>query len=120
LPYPGFPTDLQAPMMTLMATAQGTSVLTERIYPDRFTHVAELNRMGAAITRQGASAVIKGVSCLSGAPVVGSDLRGTAALLLAGLAAESQTELRGLEHLRRGYENFEEQLVRVGAKIRRV
>jgi UDP-N-acetylglucosamine 1-carboxyvinyltransferase len=119
LPYPGFPTDLQAPIMALLATAQGTSMITEKIYPDRFLHVAELNRMGAWIVRQGASAIVKGVERLSGAPVVGSDLRATAALVLAGLAAEDQTQLEGLEHLQRGYQDFEEQLARVGARIRR-
>ncbi|MBI4343380.1 MAG: UDP-N-acetylglucosamine 1-carboxyvinyltransferase [Candidatus Omnitrophica bacterium] len=120
LPYPGFPTDLQAPMMALLAVARGTSVLTEKVYPDRFMHVAELNRMGASIVRQGATAIVKGVGRLSGAPVVGSDLRAAAALLLAGLAAEHQTELQGIEHLQRGYQNLEEQLVRLGARIRRV
>ena len=120
LPFPGFPTDLQAQMMALMSVAQGMSVLTERVYPERFMHISELNRMGAHITREGASAVVKGVGRLSGAPVVGSDLRASAALILAGLAAENLTELRGLEHLERGYEGLEEKLRRVGAKIRRI
>ena len=118
-PFPGFPTDLQAQMMVLLAVSQGVSVVTEKVYPERFMHVPELNRMGAQITREGASAVIKGVERLSGAPVVGSDLRATAALILAGLAAEHQTEVRGVEHLDRGYEQFERKLAGLGARIRR-
>ncbi len=120
LPFPGFPTDLQAPMMALMTIAQGVSVLTEQVYPERFMHISELNRMGASITREGSSAVVKGVARLSGAPVAASDLRASAALILAGLAAENQTELAGVEHLERGYQNLEQQLGRVGAKIRRL
>lgn len=119
LPFPGFPTDLQAQVMALMAVARGVSVLTEKIYPERFMHVAELNRMGARITREGASAIIKGVDRLSGAPVKATDLRASAALMLAGMMAENQTELSGLEHLDRGYENLEAQLTQLGAKIRR-
>ncbi len=119
LPFPGFPTDLQAQMTTLMSSADGVSVISERIYPERFMHVAELIRMGAQIARDGATAVIKGVERLSGAPVAGSDLRGAAALILAGLAADNHTELRGIEHLDRGYEGFEHKLTRLGAKIRR-
>lgn len=119
LPFPGFPTDLQAQVMALMAVSKGVSVLTEKVYPERFMHVAELNRMGAAITREGASVIIHGVERLSGAPVTATDLRASAALVLAGLAAENQTELRGLEHLERGYQNLEQQLVRLGAAIRR-
>ena len=120
LPYPGFPTDLQAPMMAVLAVAQGVSVLSEKVYPDRFMHIPELNRMGAAITREGASAIVKGVPRLSGAPVTAPDLRAAAALMLAGLVADHQTELRGLEHLDRGYEALEAQLGQVGAQIRRV
>ncbi len=120
LPFPGFPTDLQAQMMALMAVARGVSVLTEKIYPERFMHISELNRMGAAITREGASAIIKGVERLSGAPVTAPDLRASAALILAGLAAENQTELSGLEHLDRGYEHLETTLVQLGGKIRRI
>lgn len=119
LPFPGFPTDLQAQMMALMAVAEGMSVLTERVYPERFMHISELNRMGASITREGASAVVKGVGKLSGAPVVGPDLRASAALVLAGLAADNVTELRGVEHLDRGYEAFEEKLCALGASVRR-
>lgn len=120
LPFPGFPTDLQAQMMALMAVSHGVSVLTEKVYPERFMHISELNRMGASITREGASAIVKGVERLSGAPVKAPDLRASAALILAGLVAENQTELSGLEHLERGYVDFEEQLVRLGAKISRV
>ena len=120
LPFPGFPTDLQAQMMALMAVSDGVSVLTERVYPERFMHISELNRMGAHITREGSSAVVKGVVQLSGAPVVGPDLRAAAALVLAGLRAENLTELRGIEHLDRGYEGFEDKLRTLGATIRRV
>ena len=120
LPFPGFPTDLQAPMMALMTLAEGRSVITEKVYPERFMHIAELNRMGASITREGTRAIVKGVERLSGAPVTASDLRASAALMLAGLAAENQTELGGLEHLERGYERFEQQLVQLGAQIERL
>ena len=120
LPFPGFPTDLQAQMMALMTISRGVSVLTEKVYPDRFMHVAELNRMGAAITREGSTAIIKGVGRLSGAPVAATDLRASAALILAGLAADNQTEVSGLDHLDRGYENLEGQLTQLGADIRRV
>ena len=120
LPFPGFPTDLQAQMMALMAVSQGVSVLTEKVYPERFMHISELNRMGAAITREGSSAIVKGVARLSGAPVTASDLRASAALMLAGMTAENQTELRGLEHLDRGYQDLEAKLVRLGAQIERV
>ena len=120
LPFPGFPTDLQAQMMALMAVSRGVSLLTEKVYPERFMHVAEFNRMGAQITREGASAVIKGVERLSGAPVVASDLRASAALILAGLKAEQQTELDGVEHLDRGYQGLEDKFTRLGAHIQRV
>ena len=120
LPFPGFPTDLQAQMMALMTISRGVSVLTEKVYPERFMHVAELNRMGAQITREGASTIVKGVERLSGAQVVAPDLRASAALILAGLSAENQTELNGLEHLDRGYEGLEEKLARLGANIRRI
>ena len=120
LPFPGFPTDLQAQMMALMAVSRGVSVLTEKVYPERFMHISELNRMGAAITREGSSAIVKGVERLSGAPVNASDLRASAALILAGMAAENETELGGLEHLERGYQNLESQLVRLGANIHRI
>ena len=120
LPFPGFPTDLQAQMMALMAVSRGVSLLTEHIYPERFMHVPELGRMGASITREGTAAVIRGVEQLRGAPVVASDLRASAALMLAGLVAENHTELQGLDHMERGYAGLEEMLTRLGAKIRRV
>ena len=119
-PFPGFPTDLQPQMMALLALAQGTSVITERIYPERFMHVEELNRMGADISREGNRATVRGVSSLSGAPVIGSDLRAAAALVLAGLAAKPQTEVGGLDHLDRGYVNLEGRLAQAGARVRRV
>lgn len=120
LPFPGFPTDLQAQISAMLAVARGMSVITEQIYPERFMHVEELNRMGASISREGNRAIIRGVRKLSGAPVAGSDLRASAALVLAGLVAEDQTEVRGLEHLDRGYQNLERQLKQVGAKVRRI
>jgi len=120
LPFPGFPTDLQAQMMALMAVSHGVSVLTEKIYPERFMHISELNRMGAQITREGASAIVKGVGRLLGAPVMATDLRASAALILAGLAAENATELNGLEHLDRGYAGLEARLTQLGARIHRM
>jgi len=118
-PFPGFPTDLQAPFMALLATARGTSVITENIFENRLQHVAELQRMGAAIRLQGNTAFIEGVHCLSGAPVQGSDLRASAAMVLAGLAAEGITTVQGLEYLDRGYAGLETKLNAVGASIRR-
>jgi UDP-N-acetylglucosamine 1-carboxyvinyltransferase len=103
-----------------MCIVPGISVITEKIYPERFMHISELNRMGANITREGASAIVKGVSRLSGAPVIAPDLRASAALVLAGMAADNQTEVSGLEHLDRGYVDLPERLVRLGASIRRV
>ncbi len=119
LPYPGFPTDLQAQMMALMAITPGISVITEKIYPDRFIHISELNRMGAKIFLEGSSAIITGVKKLSGAPVMASDLRASAALVLAGLVADDYTEIHRVYHLDRGYERIEEKLSNVGAVIRR-
>lgn len=118
--YPGFPTDLQAQMMSLMCVTPGISVITEKIYPDRFIHISELNRMGASIFLEGASAIINGVKRLSGAPVMASDLRASAALVLAGLVAEGDTEVHRVYHLDRGYEDLEEKLSALGAKIQRV
>ncbi len=120
LPYPGFPTDLQAQMMALMAVTPGISVVTEKIYPERFMHVSELNRMAADISLEGASAIVKGVSKLSGAPIMASDLRASAALVLAGLVAEGETEVNRVYHIDRGYENIEKKLSALGAKIKRV
>ncbi len=119
-PFPGFPTDLQAPFMSLLATAQGTSVITENIFENRLQHVAELQRMGAAIRMQGNTAFVEGVGRLSGAPVQGTDLRASAAMVLAGLAAEGITTVRGLEYLDRGYADLEGKLNAAGASIERI
>lgn len=120
LPHPGYPTDLQAQMIALMTQAEGISIITERIYPNRFMHVPELQRMGAIISIEGASAIVKGPTDLSGSPVMASDLRASAALVLAGLAAEGETCVQRIYHLDRGYENFEKKLNSVGAKIERI
>ena len=117
LPYPGFPTDMQAQFMSLMAVTDGISVITEKIYPERFIHISELNRMGANILLEGASAIVKGVKNLSGAPVMASDLRASAALVLAGLVAKGRTDVQRIYHLDRGYENIEEKLVKLGARV---
>ncbi len=119
LPYPGFPTDMQAQMMSLMAQTPGISVITEKIYPDRFMHVAELGRMGAQIKLEGACAIVQGVSRLMGAPVMASDLRASAALVLASLAAKGESEVARIYHLDRGYDRIDEKLSRLGADIRR-
>jgi UDP-N-acetylglucosamine 1-carboxyvinyltransferase len=119
LPYPGFPTDLQAQMMALLSLADGISVITEKIYPDRFIHISELSRLGANIRKEGPSAIINGVRRLSGAPVMASDLRASACLVLAGLVAQGVTEINRIYHLDRGYERIEERLSRLGALIRR-
>ena len=118
-PFPGFPTDLQAPFMALMATAQGTSVVSEKIYENRLQHVAELQRMGASIRVDGSTAIVEGVAQLSAAPVTGSDLRAAAAMVLAGLAANGTTKVSGLKHLDRGYDNVEAKLNNVGALLER-
>lgn len=117
LPYPGFPTDMQAQIMALLAVTGGISVVNEKIYPDRFMHVAELNRMGAHIQREGPNAIVEGVRHLSGAPVMASDLRASACLVLAGLAASGKTSIHRIYHLERGYENIERKLESVGARI---
>lgn len=119
-PFPGFPTDLQAPFMSLLATAEGTSMVTESIFENRLQHVAELQRMGASIRTQGNVACIDGVPRLSGAPVQGTDLRASAAMVLAGLAADGLTEVYGLEYLDRGYAGLEHKLNAVGARIERI
>ncbi len=119
-PHPGFPTDVQAQMMALLSISDGNSVITERIYPERFLHVAELGRMGAAITRIGSTAIVSGVKRLIGAPVMASDLRASACLVLAGLAAEGTTTISRVYHLDRGYEQMETRLRSLGAKIERV
>ncbi len=120
LPHPGFPTDLQAQMMTLMTIASGLSVITETIFENRFMHVSELLRMGAEITIQGNSALVRGVPKLRGAKTMATDLRASASLILAGLAAEGQTELSRVYHLDRGYETIEKKISALGADIRRV
>lgn len=120
LPYPGFPTDLQAQWMALMTMCQGVSVVTERIYPDRFIHAAELLRMGANIRREGPHAIIQGPAKLSGAPVMASDLRASAALVLAGLVADGETEVNRVYHIDRGYEQIEKKLNGLGAKVQRI
>lgn len=119
LPYPGFPTDLQAQMMALMCIVPGISVITEKIYPERFMHVSELNRMGSNIMLEGNSAIVSGRKKLSGAPVMASDLRASAALVLAGLVAEGATEVSRVYHLDRGYESLVAKLQSLGAKIKR-
>ncbi len=118
-PFPGFPTDLQAPFMALLATAQGDSLVRETIFENRLQHVAELQRMGAQIRTCGNVAVLEGVPMLSGAPVTGTDLRAAAAMVIAGLAADGVTSVTGLEHLDRGYTRLEERLQAVGARISR-
>lgn len=120
LPYAGFPTDVQAQFIALMCLAQGTSVITERIFESRFMHVAELMRMGADIAIEGPSAIVKGGRKLSGAPVMASDLRASAALVIAGLAAEGETMVNRIYHLDRGYERMEAKLQALGARIQRV
>lgn len=119
LPFPGFPTDLQAQMTALMAVCSGISVITEKIYPERFMHISELNRMGARIMKEGPSAIIKGMPKLSGAPVMASDLRASAAMVLAGLVARGRTEVSRIYHLDRGYQGLEEKFARLGAKVYR-
>jgi len=119
-PYPNFPTDMQAQMCALLAEGQGISVITETIFPQRFMHVAELKRMGAQIHLEGASAIIKGIERLSAAPVMASDLRASAALLLAGLNADGITEVNRVYHIDRGYESIDEKLNALGAQIERV
>jgi len=117
LPYPGYPTDMQAQIMSLMSITPGISVITEKVYPDRFMHVAELNRMGAHIQREGPHAIVEGVKHLSGAPVMASDLRASASLVLAGLIASGITSISRIYHLERGYENLDEKLRKLGANI---
>ncbi|MEY2488288.1 MAG: UDP-N-acetylglucosamine 1-carboxyvinyltransferase [Verrucomicrobiota bacterium] len=119
-PYPGFPTDMQAQMCALLSTTEGTSVITENIFPQRYMHVAELKRMGAHMQLEGATAVIQGVERLIGAPVMASDLRASAALVLAGLKAEGRTEVSRVYHIDRGYEHLDEKLSELGAHIERV
>jgi len=117
LPYPGFPTDMQAQMMAIMSITKGISVITEKVYPERFMHVSELARMGADIMLEGPNAIVKGVPRLSGAPVMASDLRASAALVIAGLVAKGKTEISRIYHLDRGYHAMEDKLRKLGARI---
>lgn len=120
LPYPGFPTDMQAPFMALLSLSEGSSVMTETVFENRMRHAGELNRMGADIRVKGNNAMIRGVPMLSGAPVVATDLRASAALVLAGLAAEGTTRISGLHHMDRGYDRLDLKLQQLGAKLQRV
>ena len=120
LPYPGFPTDLQAQMMVLMAVADGVSVITENIFENRFMHAQELDRMGADVRLEGNRAVVRGVENLSAAPVMATDLRASVSLILAGLVARGSTEISRVYHLDRGYEHIERKLLALGADIRRI
>ena len=119
-PYPGFPTDMQAQFMALMAVADGAAMVTETIFENRFMHVPELNRMGARINVHGASAIVRGVPTLSGAPVMATDLRASVSLILAGLAAQGETVVNRVYHLDRGYEAVEQKLAACGADIERL
>jgi UDP-N-acetylglucosamine 1-carboxyvinyltransferase len=119
-PFPGFPTDLQAQMMALAATAEGASMITETIFENRFMHVPELRRMGANINLHGGSAMVRGVRKLTGAQVMATDLRASVSLVIAGLAAEGETVVNRVYHLDRGYERLEEKLAACGAEIERV
>jgi len=120
LPYSGFPTDVQAQLMALLVLAPGISIITERIFESRFMHVSELARLGAEIEIEGPSAIVKGGRALSGAPVMASDLRASAALVIAGLAAKGSTQVNRIYHLDRGYENMDVKLQKLGARIQRV
>jgi UDP-N-acetylglucosamine 1-carboxyvinyltransferase len=119
-PFPGFPTDMQAQMMAVCSIAEGTSVITDTIYLDRFTHVPELTRLGANIELKGNAAVVRGVDHLSGAPVMATDIRASAALVLAALVAEGETRISRIYHLDRGYESLDQKLVKLGASVERV
>ncbi|MDJ0695994.1 UDP-N-acetylglucosamine 1-carboxyvinyltransferase [Mastigocoleus sp. MO_188.B34] len=119
-PHPGFPTDMQAPFMSLLALAEGESIIKENVFENRLRHASELNRLGADIRVKGNTALIHGVKTLSGAPVLGTDLRATAALVIAALAAEGKTTIQGLSHLDRGYELIDEKLNKLGAKVERL
>jgi UDP-N-acetylglucosamine 1-carboxyvinyltransferase len=120
LPYPGFPTDMQAQFMALLTLAEGSSMIAETVFENRLRHVAELKRMGADIRVKGNVAIVQGVPFLSGAPVMATDLRASAALVVAGLAAQGTTIVQGLQHLDRGYDNLEGKLRKLGANLRRI
>ncbi len=119
-PYPGFPTDMQAQFLVLMSVAEGAAMVTETIFENRFMHVSELTRMGARINVHGASAIVRGVPQLSGAPVMATDLRASASLVIAGLAATGETVVNRVYHLDRGYEALEQKLAACGADVERV
>jgi UDP-N-acetylglucosamine 1-carboxyvinyltransferase len=120
LPYPGFPTDMQAQFTALLALSEGDSIITETVFENRLRHAAELVRMGADIRVKGSNAIIRGMPFLSGAPVNATDLRASAALVVAGLAAQGTTVISGLHHLDRGYDNLEGKLLKLGAKLKRI
>ncbi|MEN2994667.1 MAG: UDP-N-acetylglucosamine 1-carboxyvinyltransferase [Thermodesulfovibrio sp.] len=120
MPYPGFPTDMQAQFMAMMTIANGTSVIKETIFENRFMHVAELRRMGADITVEGNTATVRGVKRLKGAPVMATDLRASASLVIAGLIAEGETVIDRIYHLDRGYEELDKKLIQLGAKVKRI
>jgi UDP-N-acetylglucosamine 1-carboxyvinyltransferase len=120
MPYPGFPTDMQSPMMTAMCVAKGTSVITETVFENRFMHISELKLMGAKIKVDGRSAIVEGVERLSGAKVRATDLRAGAALIIAGLCSDGPTEISDVYHIDRGYINIEEKMKGLGASIIRV
>jgi UDP-N-acetylglucosamine 1-carboxyvinyltransferase len=120
VPYPGFPTDMQAQFMALMCIANGSSVISESIFENRFIHVSELQRMGAVIKVNGNTAVVQGGTPLTGAPVMATDLRASASLILTGLAAEGTTEISRIYHIDRGYETIEKKFAQLGAKLWRV
>ena len=120
VPYPGFPTDLQAPLMAVLATVPGESKIRDTVYLDRFKHVAELNRLGANISLEANTATIKGVEKLQGAPVMASDLRAAAALVIAGLVADGETRVSRIYHLDRGYEDFEAKIAKLGGCVTRL
>jgi UDP-N-acetylglucosamine 1-carboxyvinyltransferase len=117
--YPGYPTDLQAQWTALMTAASGSAIITDTVYQDRFNHIPELHRMGADIKLEGNTAIIRGRPELVGAPVMSTDIRASAALILAGLMAEGRTEISRVYHIDRGYENIEAKFRKLGAKIRR-
>ncbi|HHZ13296.1 MAG TPA: UDP-N-acetylglucosamine 1-carboxyvinyltransferase, partial [Clostridiales bacterium] len=120
LPYPGFPTDMQAQMMALVALAPGTSIITETVFENRFMHVNELKRLGANIKIEGRSAIVEGVTKLTGTKVRATDLRAGAALVLAGLVAKGETEISNIYHIDRGYYRIEEKFAKLGATIHRI
>ena len=120
MPYPGFPTDMQAQIVAMLTIARGTSIMVETVFENRYKHVAELLRMGANIKLEGRVAIIKGVKKLIGANVYARDLRGGAALVLAGLSADGETVISDIKHIDRGYDQIEEKLKQVGAQIQRI